>query len=97
MRALNARLDALQKDEEMVAPDRLPPPPPPLEETSPEIPVRQNLLRTAPAKKLPRVPDKKSIFSDLESKLSHGEHQDHKSSAASKFHTAPRPLETKAQ
>ncbi|GIY96562.1 WH2 domain-containing protein [Caerostris extrusa] len=84
MRALNARLDALQRDEEMTLPDRLPPPPPPLKEASLEIPPRQTSLRSAPTKKLPRTPDK---ICSLEMKL-----------ISNKFHTAPRPLETtKAQ
>ncbi|CAL1261101.1 unnamed protein product [Larinioides sclopetarius] len=84
MRALNARLDALQKDEEISVPDRLPPPPPPLKEATIEVPPRQASLRSAPAKKLPRTPDK---VCTLEMKL-----------ISSKFHTAPRPLETtKAQ
>ncbi|GFW91388.1 WH2 domain-containing protein [Trichonephila clavipes] len=85
MRALNARLDALQRDEEILQiPDRLPPPPPPLKETTLEIPPRQASLRSAPSKKLPRTPDK---IGGLEMKL-----------VSSKFHTAPRPMETtKAQ
>ncbi|GFY76279.1 protein MTSS 1 [Trichonephila inaurata madagascariensis] len=85
MRALNARLDALQRDEEVLQiPDRLPPPPPPLKEATLEIPPRQASLRSAPSKKLPRTPDK---IGGLEMKL-----------VSSKFHTAPRPMETtKAQ
>lgn len=99
MRALNARLDALQKDadEEMTVPDRLPPPPPPLEEAVLEIPLRQNTLQTAPTKKLPRTPDKNSLLSDLELKLSRLDRGKERKIESSKFNTAPRPLETKAQ
>ncbi|XP_015917030.2 protein MTSS 2 [Parasteatoda tepidariorum] len=95
MRALNARLDALQREEEMVVPDRLPPPPPPLEEVEPEVPPRIN-QRSAPTKKLPRTPDKNTLLSDLELKFSKVERRERKTES-SKFHTAPRPLETKAQ
>ncbi|XP_054706581.1 protein MTSS 2-like [Uloborus diversus] len=96
MRALNARLDALQRDsdDDIVVPERLPPPPPPLEEVL-EVPPRQN-SQTAPMKKLPRTPEKTSLLSDLELKLSRVERRDRKPDP-SKFHTAPRPLETKAQ
>lgn len=98
MKALNARLDALQKDvgEEITVPDRLPPPPPPLEEAVLEVPPRQNTLQTAPTKKLPRTPDKNSLLSDLELKFSRLERKDRKIESP-KFSTAPRPLETKAQ
>lgn len=98
MRALNARLDALQKDadEDMTVPERLPPPPPPLEEAVLEVPPRQSTLQTAPTKKLPRTPDKNSLLSDLELKFSRLERKDRKNES-SKFNTAPRPLETKAQ
>lgn len=99
MKALNARLDALQKDteEEMTVPDRLPPPPPPLEEALLELPLRQATLQTAPTKKLPRTPDKNSLLSDLELKFSRLERGKERKSESSKFNTAPRPLETKAQ
>lgn len=99
MRALNARLDALQKDadEEMTVPDRLPPPPPPLEEAVLEIPLRQSAFQTAPTKKLPRTPDKNSLLSDLELKFSRLDRGKDRKIESSKFNTAPRPLETKAQ
>lgn len=100
MRALNARLDALQRDvdDEMTVPDRLPPPPPPLDEAEIEVPPRQATLQTAPTKKLPRTPDKNSLLSDLELKFSRLERKnDRKNESSAKFSTAPRPLETKAQ
>lgn len=123
MRALNARLDALQQAEDEIQlpvdlpsppieppPERLPPPPPPVKELALEIPPRQNSLRSAPIKKLPRTPDKSTLLSDLEMKFSRRDSGykgksdpppaviPRKNDAISKFHTAPRPpLETKAQ